>query len=427
MNLNTNPKNNVNYQSSSRYTIKKNDKLNQSNSSDSLAEYIKTPHIISTNPESNILDNQTNGISKNKHYYNEYNENKENINPNLLRLTEVGNEPNICDNEINNNYIYNILPQRDSIMQLEINQNLNLNNNINCESNSNSFPIILNNKNQIYINSPNLEKFKPILKRFENQIPLEYISDIWNNLRTAELEEPCLPKYENIKKQIDINENSRALLIDWIIEVHYKFKLRRETLFFCVLIIDRFLSKQNISINKFQLLGITALFIASKLEEILCPEIFQFVIITDNTFSKEEILSMENEILKLLNFDLTYPTSLSFFEILTLQYNFSEIEFEYGCYLIEYFLINPFYNKYIPSIISLAVTYLILKKKNYEEYRDLFNLVGSEYSEKDVKICAKQIHVFIRNFNKINLNSVFKKYSDKEFNSVAINGLNVEF
>ena len=41
-----------------------------------------------------------------------------------------------------------------------------------------------------------------------------------------------------MKKQKDINEKMRAILIDWLIEVHYKFKLNPDTLFITVNIID---------------------------------------------------------------------------------------------------------------------------------------------------------------------------------------------
>ena len=43
--------------------------------------------------------------------------------------------------------------------------------------------------------------------------------------------------------QTEINDKMRAILVDWLIEVHSKFKLRKETLFITINIIDRFLEK----------------------------------------------------------------------------------------------------------------------------------------------------------------------------------------
>jgi len=51
-------------------------------------------------------------------------------------------------------------------------------------------------------------------------------------------------------KQQDVNEKMRSILIDWLIEVHYKFKLLPETLFLTVNLIDRFLEKQVVPRTK---------------------------------------------------------------------------------------------------------------------------------------------------------------------------------
>jgi hypothetical protein len=85
----------------------------------------------------------------------------------------------------------------------------------------------------------------------------------------------------------------RAILIDWLIEVHLKFKLLPETLFLTVNLIDRFLEKAVIQRTKLQLVGVTSMLIASKYEEIYAPEVRDFVYITDKAYSKEEILKME--------------------------------------------------------------------------------------------------------------------------------------
>ena len=82
----------------------------------------------------------------------------------------------------------------------------------------------------------------------------------------------------------------RSILIDWLIEVHNKFKLLPETLFITVAIIDRFLQRKAISKARLQLVGISALFIACKYEEIYPPDMKDFIFITDETFSKQELI-----------------------------------------------------------------------------------------------------------------------------------------
>ena len=52
----------------------------------------------------------------------------------------------------------------------------------------------------------------------------EYVEEIYGNLRKKEMELAPSPTYMSIQE--DINEKMRGILIDWLIEVHLKFKLR---------------------------------------------------------------------------------------------------------------------------------------------------------------------------------------------------------
>ena len=61
-------------------------------------------------------------------------------------------------------------------------------------------------------------------------------------------------------------------------------------------------------------MGVTALLIASKYEEIYPPELKDFVYITDRAYTKQDVLQMEFHILNALSFDFTFPTSLRFLE-----------------------------------------------------------------------------------------------------------------
>ena len=60
--------------------------------------------------------------------------------------------------------------------------------------------------------------------------------------------------------------------------------MRPETLFITVNIIDRYLSKEIVRLSKFQLLGITALWIASKFQEIYPPVMKDLVEFSDKLF-----------------------------------------------------------------------------------------------------------------------------------------------
>lgn len=100
-------------------------------------------------------------------------------------------------------------------------------------------------------------------------------------------EEKFNPSSECLTSQKDVNKKMRTILIGWLVEVHLKFKLLPETLFLTINLIDRYLEKKQILRTNFQLLGVTAMLIASKYEEIYAPEIRDFVYITDKAYTKE--------------------------------------------------------------------------------------------------------------------------------------------
>lgn len=113
-------------------------------------------------------------------------------------------------------------------------------------------------------------------------------------------------------RQEDINEKMRGILIDWILEVHHKFKLQPLTLWLTVNILDRYLDVVQVRRTKLQLVGVTALLIASKYEDVFAPEIKDCVYITDYAYKKEEVFAMETSILSTLNYEIFVPTGYHF-------------------------------------------------------------------------------------------------------------------
>ncbi|CAL0332827.1 unnamed protein product [Lupinus luteus] len=103
--------------------------------------------------------------------------------------------------------------------------------------------------------------------------------------------------HQYMDSQPDINEKMRAILVDWLINVHTKFDLSLETLYLTINIIDRFLSVKTVPREELQLVGISAMLMASKYEEIWPPEVDEFVCLSDRAFIHEEILAMEKIIL----------------------------------------------------------------------------------------------------------------------------------
>ena len=260
------------------------------------------------------------------------------------------------------------------------------------------------------------------------QIPKDYLNIIYYNLLQEEnIELNPKPIYTYMKNQKEINDQMRSILVDWIIDVHHKFGFTDETLFMTILIIDRYCSIEQVTRIKYQCLGITALMIACKHEEINVPKVEDFIYITDNAYTKEEVFKMENDVLSKLNFSLLYPSPIKFYEYLSLHFNFIKKYHMLGKYLMESFLLDLKYIKYKPSIISCACTYIVMKFFKMSNYRQSYekkfylvdeniNTIGNGFGVKD---CAQDICVFVDNINNTNLLSCQKKYSKTEFESVS--------
>ena len=77
--------------------------------------------------------------------------------------------------------------------------------------------------------------------------------------------------------------------MDWLVEVHLKFKMVPETLYLTVNLVDRYLELKLVRRSKLQLVGVAALSLASKYEEIYPPELRDLVYITDRAYNKQEI------------------------------------------------------------------------------------------------------------------------------------------
>lgn len=243
-------------------------------------------------------------------------------------------------------------------------------------------------------------------------IPPELIEDIYDNL--IKEEESTKPVYGYMILQTDLNEKMRAVLIDWLIDVHLKFKLTDQSLYIAVDIIDRYLAVAYTKKEYLQLLGIASLFIACKYEEVQAPELNDFVFISDNTYTVIDILSMENHILQVLDYSITVPSIFQFFEMLCLNFCLLEREYHFGKYLLELFLLDYRINKYTHSTVACSVIYLLMKLNSYPNYHIIryYHLA----TEREMKDCAKEICFLVDNIDTCSLKAVRLKYSKQNDN-----------
>ncbi len=184
----------------------------------------------------------------------------------------------------------------------------------------------------------------------------EYATEIFEYLR--DLECNAIPNPQYMSHQDDLEWKTRGILVDWLIEVHTRFHLLPETLFLAVNIIDRFLSEKVVQLDRLQLVGVTAMFIASKYEEVLSPHVANFRHVADDGFTEAEILSAERFILSTLKYDLSYPNPMNFLRRISKADNYDIQSRTFAKYLMEISLLDHRFMAFRSSHIAASAMYL---------------------------------------------------------------------
>ncbi|XP_067884895.1 G2/mitotic-specific cyclin-B1-like isoform X2 [Heterodontus francisci] len=208
----------------------------------------------------------------------------------------------------------------------------------------------------------------------------EYVKDVYKYLRELETKQAVRPNY--LMGQM-ITGAMRAILIDWLVQVQIKFKLLPETLYLTVSVLDRFLQDNPVAKKNLQLVGVTAMLVASKYEEIYPPEIGDFVIITDEAYTSAQIRQMERWILKKLDFSLGKPLPLHFLRRASKVAEVSTEQHALAKYLMELTMGDYEMVHYPPSLIAAAAFHLAQKLFNRGEWTPLLQYYLA-YSEDEL-------------------------------------------
>lgn len=243
----------------------------------------------------------------------------------------------------------------------------------------------------------------------------EYAHEIFEYL--LKLEPKSLPNPEYMEHQDELEWKTRSILVDWLIEVHTRFHLLPETLFLAINIIDRFLSEKVVQLDRVQLVGITAMFIASKYEEVLSPHVGNFKHVADNGFSESEILAAERFILQTLEYDLSYPNPMNFLRRISKADNYDIQTRTVAKYLLEISVVDRRFLAYAPSHIAAAAMYmarLILDRGDWDETLAFY----AGYTEAEIE---PVLHLMVDYLARpVAHEAFFKKYASKKFLKASI-------
>jgi hypothetical protein len=216
--------------------------------------------------------------------------------------------------------------------------------------------------------------------------------------------------------QNKISLNVREILIDWIIQIHYIENLNLEVLFLAIYILDRYVSSEKISIERFQLIGITAYWIAIKYEEDNFLSLNKIMYYIEECYTREDILLMEKKVLNVIRFELSVSTVITFVHEMCNYFNSKSNKYKSVIfYLSELSLLYYDMLKYLPSIRCCSIFYITNLQLECErdniELCEMFN-----YDINDLELCINDIYEAINN---LKTKSVLDKYSTDEYSNVS--------
>ena len=238
----------------------------------------------------------------------------------------------------------------------------------------------------------------------------EYVYEILDYMK--DLECTTMPNANYMDHQKDLEWRMRGVLIDWLLEVHTRFHLLPETFYLTVNIIDRFLSSKVVQLERLQLVGVTAMFIASKYEEVLSPHIGNFRHVADDGFTEAEILSAERFILQTLDYNLSFPNPMHFMRRISKADNYDIQSRTLAKYLLEISLLDHRFLEFRPSVNAAASMHLariILEKGPWDDI--LVHYSG--YTEEEIEPAFDTMIDYLR--GPVAHNAFYKKYAGKKF------------
>uniref|UniRef100_A0A0E0E6K7 Cyclin N-terminal domain-containing protein n=1 Tax=Oryza meridionalis TaxID=40149 RepID=A0A0E0E6K7_9ORYZ len=261
-----------------------------------------------------------------------------------------------------------------------------------------------------------------------DDLPLPMMSEM-DEVMGSELKEIEMEDIEEAAPDIDsCDANNSLAVVEYVdeiysfyrrSEVHYKLELLDETLFLTVNIIDRFLARENVVRKKLQLVGVTAMLLACKYEEVSVPVVEDLILICDRAYTRTDILEMERMIVNTLQFDMSVPTPYCFMRrFLKAAQSDKKLELM-SFFIIELSLVEYEMLKFQPSMLAAAAIYTAQCTINgFKSWNKCCEL-HTKYSEEQLMECSKMMVELHQKAGHGKLTGVHRKYSTFRYGCAA--------
>ncbi|KAL5813310.1 hypothetical protein ACOSQ3_028260 [Xanthoceras sorbifolium] len=251
-----------------------------------------------------------------------------------------------------------------------------------------------------------------------NQLEVaEYVDEIYQYYWVMEAQNPLPENYMSF--QTDITPHMRDILINWLIEVHFKFELMHETLYLMVTLLDHYLSQVKIKKSEMQLVGLTALLLASKYEDFWHPRVKDLISISAESYTRNQMLGMEKLMLRTLKFRLNVPTPYVFM-LRFLKAAQSDTKLEHlAFYLIELSLVQYEALKFKPSLLCASAIYVARCTLHMTPVWTPLLGKHARYDVSHIRDCAEMILRFQKAAKRGKLKVTYEKYTKPDLSGVA--------
>jgi hypothetical protein len=200
-----------------------------------------------------------------------------------------------------------------------------------------------------------------------------------------------------------VSAEMRRVLLRWLLQVGRKFEVMHETLHICAQIIDFVLVCEPARISKanFQLLGIAALFVASKYNEVHTWEAEKYVFVCDGLYSVEQLFEMEGVILTATSFNLQFPTIHQFAGVALEQHGprlGEAVAMLSNLAMFDFSLFNRFRKRHLACVIL----YIALKIESPQQVRSRDVIEASNIPEEVFRECSRMLMALYQDRERIN-------------------------
>jgi cyclin B len=209
----------------------------------------------------------------------------------------------------------------------------------------------------------------------------------------------------------------RHILVDFIIEVHCRFGLVPGTLYLAINILDRYLSSEGdarrVTRTNLQLVGIVALLISSKFEEVWALSSTDCVCICENaSYDERDVVDMETSILGALNYEINVPCAHAFLVRYLRAVNATTEVVNLSNYVLDGTLQSYYLLSFLPSQLAAASVFISRKTVGEDAWCTTL-LKNSRYREEEVLSVARAV-VAVKTYCSAGLFAVKRKYGRGE-------------